>query len=254
MSDSSSCDPLVAKRRYHTLDRIVSDSDLTLHLERYGSDKETLLTLGACLIFDLGGLGTKILNALESNLAHFNPHLDRKKRKHVSDNLLNGRDQFLNTLSELGLARRLSDQGRVIHLAHPFHDGNRDVDIADCTPGSEKLIEVVNLAAQEADIHGFAPSFSEETSRLVNTISKKYRKKFGKALDEGWNGPIWIALDIIKNDLVAISAVLGPLTQPDFFERFGSTVFSSCPKLQGIIYYTHYAYNDAAFWVKELYR
>jgi len=246
---------LAAKKRYVTLDLVIPDGDLKTHVERYGPEGERLLTLEAVLLFDgFGGLASQILRSLEANLAHFHPRLDEKKSKHLADNLLNGRDQFLNTLSELGLARRLSMQGMTIDLAQPFHDGSRDVDVADSTKGSERFIEVVNLAPVKTTVNGFAPDISEEVKRLVTTVTGKYQSKFGKAIAEGWDGPMWIALDIIKNDMAAISATIGSLREPDFLSSFALAVLRSCPKLHGILYYTHYAYEEAAFWLKEFHR
>jgi hypothetical protein len=226
-----------------------------MHAERHGLQAEKLLTLGTALLFDcFNGLATQILRSLEANLAHFRPKLGGKKRKHLANNLLNGRDQFLNTLSELGLARKLSMEGRTIDLAQPFHDGSRDVDVADSTEGSERFIEVVNLAPVEVNVNGFGPAVSDEAKRLVTTVTKKYQSKFGKAIAEDWDGPIWIALDIIKNDMVAISATIGSLREPDFLSSFARAVLRDCPKLRGVLYYTHYAYEESAFWVKEFHR
>ena len=119
------------KRRYPSLNAVISDADLEKHVEKYGLEKDKLLTLGSALLYDrFEGIGSQILRALNANLAHFFPILNDKKIKQISANLLNGRDQFLNTLSELGLARSLSMRGRTITLVESFHNGKKDVDEA----------------------------------------------------------------------------------------------------------------------------
>ncbi len=121
------------KRKYPTIDALITDDDLRLHIQRYETGaSESLLTFGTALLRDhrsapLPAAG--LLTSLEENLSMFIPDFLLEKRRDISANLLNGRVQFLNTLSELGLARHYVNRGWCVQLAEPLPTGRKDVDL-----------------------------------------------------------------------------------------------------------------------------
>jgi hypothetical protein len=171
------------KRKYPTVNALITDGDLCHHVGRYETGApEVLLTLGTALLRDhdpapLPAAG--LLASLEDNLSVFVPGLSAEKQRDISANLLNGRIQFLNTLSELGLARYYVKLGWCVRLAEPLPAGQKDVDLFMSRSGDVRWLDVVNAAPNEWEGDGFVPPLPNDfETRLVNKVAQKFTSKF----------------------------------------------------------------------------
>jgi hypothetical protein len=194
-----------------------------------------------------------LLSHLEENLELFTCNLRPKQKKELSDHLLNGSGQFLHTLSELGLARAFHESGWQIDLAVKI--GNRhskDVDIRIKKDIKEALIEVVNLQANELHINPSLPFFpltppNVLDDKLINNVVGKYKCKFQEAIQNGWSGPAYLAVDVSKNEPLYVSLRLREeRLGEDWQAQCAVEVVKRCPGLHGVIYYFYSADKPAA--------
>jgi len=249
---------LQRKRKYSTLNILLSDEALLKHITKYETgDVEPLLTVGTALLrddwpprFTPAGL----LHALEENLSLFVPHLNEKQRSCLAANLLNGRVQFLNTVSELGLARHYLERAWEVRLAEPLPCG-KDVDLYMISGGETRWLDVINAAPNEWEGDGFSPLLPVDFEmHLVDKVTDKFQSKFCKAIYAGWVGAPWVALDFTKNDAISVAVTLQERIGSNTLAGFAGVVLQQCPKLAGVIYYTYYANQPKAFWVREFKR
>lgn len=234
---------LLEKRKYRQLDKLLPDLAVLADAMRpeviqaakdamKGVSKGPFLSVGMALYWP------NLLAPLEKCLETVVPGMSGKQRKELSDGLLNA-PQFLHSVSELGLARRLVIDGHKVDMFFRFHK-KKNVDIKATVGDQDYLIEVTNLGAKTwqppADGWGPTPSIDPQ---LVKNIVEKYDKKFGEALTEGWDGPIWIAFDFGKAHPTAVAvALFQTIMGPSLYQALASEVFESAPKLRGVIYYT----------------
>lgn len=244
------------KRKYPTINALITDHDLRLHVRRYETGTpDLLLTFGTALLRDhhpapLPAVG--LLTSLEENLSMFIPGLSLEKRRDISANLLNGRIQFLNTLSELGLARHYAKLGWCVRLAEPLPTGRKDVDLRMSLGVGVRWLDVVNAAPNEWEGDGFVPPIPKDfETRLVDKVVQKFTSKFRATIDAGWTGAPWVALDFTKNDGIAMGVTVLGLIGSRKLEDFADEVLRRCPDLAGVVYFTYYATETRADWVRE---
>lgn len=244
------------KRKYPTIDALITDHDLRLHVGRYETGApDILLTFGTALLRDhhpapLPAAG--LVASLEDNLSVFIPVLSPEKRWDISANLLNGRIQFLNTLSELGLARYYVELGWCVRLAEPLPTGQKDVDLLMSLGGDVRWLDVVNAAPNEWEGDGFVPPVPNDfETRLVDKVVQKFTSKFRAAIDAGWTGAPWVALDFTKNDGIAMGVTVLGLIGSYKLKDFADGVLRRCPGLAGVVYFAYHATETEARWVRE---
>jgi hypothetical protein len=244
------------KRKYPTINALITDHDLRLHVGRYETGaSDVLLTFGTALLRDhhpapLPAAG--LLASLENNLSVFIPGLCPEKQRDISANLLNGRIQFLNTLSELGLARYYVKLGWCVRLAEPLPTGPKDVDLFMSLGADVRWLDVVNAAPNEWEGDGFVPPIPDDFEmRLVDKVVQKFTSKFQAAIDVGWTGAPWVALDFTKNDGIARGVTVLGLIGLHKLKDFADEVLRRCPDLAGVVYFTYHATETEARWVRE---
>lgn len=248
---------LIRKRKYPTLNALITDYALRENVRKSKIDNvEPPFTLGLAILHDEhpdGWPGQGLVQSLEENLSIFVHTLnDNKKKKDIADHLLNKDIQFLNTLSELGLARHYNQNGYQVRLAEVLAPSEKDADIYICKGDEHRWIEVLNAAHEELEIDGFSPMFNAEFGRrLIDYVVLKYNEKFQTAIDKGWNGCPWVALDFIKNDDIAREVALHEMVGNMTLEDCAAKIRSNCPGLAGVVYYTYYAYENKPYFVKE---
>ena len=231
------------KRAFQHLNCLLEDKQLQEHFAKYPDQwQSTRLTLTSVLVHN-----SPLLTHLEENLKLFTYKLSPRQKRDLSVNLLNGSNQFLHTLSELGLARAFYESGWQVELAVQFWDkSKKDVDLRVKKDITEALIEVINLQANELHIRrdGFfglsAPNVLHYN--LIDKVVEKYKSKFQEAIQNGWSGPAYIALDISKDDALQFGLAFreGPLRE-EWQGRCAAEVVQYCPGLHGVIYYYHSA-------------
>ena len=242
-----------SKRRYPTLDGLVSDSQLNEHLWRDGvelDDGKPLTLVRALYSAHRVPDFLPVAAALESQLSALAPLVARGRRGRFTKQLLNG-PQFLNALSELALAMRLQIEGWGVELASPFHDNAKDVDIRANRGPAIRFVEVANLAPESAAelVEGFMekPGGQPLDRRLVGKVVSKYKAKFEKAIEEGWVGDVWIAIDFGKqHDLSLDLRFRRPLTRHDWRKGAAAELHATCPGLRGVVYYQSTAVHPCA--------
>jgi len=242
---------LAEKRRHPRLDRLLPDDKVLADAMRpevvqsvrdayeHPSTGEEVarVSTGPFLSVGMALYSPNLLAPLEKCLETVVPEMTREQRKELSDGLLNA-TQFLHSVSELGLARRLVIDGFKVDMFVRFHE-KKNVDIKATVGDQDYLIEVTNLAAKtwQSPTEGWGPPPTIDT-HLVKNIVDKYNKKFGEALTEGWDGPIWIAFDFGKAHPTALGvALFQAMMGPALYQVLASKVFESAPKLRGVIYY-----------------
>ncbi|WP_445370703.1 hypothetical protein ACH518_15245 [Methylomonas sp. HW2-6] len=111
-----------------------------------------------------------ILRALDNNLQELQKVDAIWRPGELAQKLLNKHLQFLNTLSELALARELSEQGWGVKLEEKFF-GKKDVDIFAERDGEENFIEVINLAPKERDEDKYSGMVS--STGMVSAVGER---------------------------------------------------------------------------------
>lgn len=249
-------DALARKRKYAALDALIADSDLLDNVHKHETGvAEPLLTLGTTLLRDHHSPplpAAMLMRSLDENLSIFVPPLRVDQRKALAANLLNGHNQFLNTLSELGLARYYKELGWQVSLAEQLPPGTKDVDLYIKLGGDFRWLDVLNSAPNEWEGDGFAPMLPADFElRLIDKVVQKFEAKFREAIDGGWNGSPWVALDFTKHDGIARTLTMLGLVGSKKLDGFATDVLSRCPELSGVVYFTYYASETKAYWVRE---
>lgn len=241
---------LLNKQKYPVLDELIKDETFLDKVgEEQTGDTRTHLTLVTALRFvndppPLPSAG--VIRSLEENLSIFVPSMSKKQKSTLAANLLNGSCQFLNTLSELALARHYHDRGWKTKLAYQLSPDKKDVDLFVEKDGQSHAIEVLNAAPSECEVNGFAPVLpSDFQFRLMDKIVQKYDKKFSHAIKKGWNGNAWIALDITKNDGVAVGVTI---SSDERLREFACEALRQCKQLSGVMYFTYCAAKPTIHW------
>jgi hypothetical protein len=245
------------KRNFYWLDKLLPDSSLIRALERdpKAEDPAGPITLAGCLNhcdYPVPFPPHPALLALDSNLAVLWNRIDKPSR--LRNKLLNP-EQFLNTISELALARTLHDDGYEITLEFAFAE-RRDADVLATKSGRDYHIEVTNLASRPI-ISGttIAGSVREvaEYDLIVEKIITKFRDKFEGPLDRGWHGHAWIALDVAKNDEENVHLVLQRFSRPTWRDELKAILCRECSTLEGALVYRSAAiatHVDIVGWVE----
>lgn len=228
------------------LGKLVSAQQVEDNLDKYWKDGASPATLGVVLAFDGSDSDLPISRAaacLDENLSRLASAVVGPVKKSLGHHLLNGRDQFLNTASELGLARALFDRGYSVKLEHPLPGGTKDVDVfvsSDEEHEGARGIEVLNSSIRRMGCDGFQHFEAEDLEkRLVDRVVQKFENKFLAALDEGLSFEPWVALDLSKNDGLLVSAINISLVYPDRLKALAESVLEQAEGLSGVIYYAH---------------
>lgn len=233
------------KREYHSVDRLVDDN----RLERAISNDISVLaddaplTLPSCLASEVPEPFPPIptLRALDENLRELLAVDAIRQPVQLAKKLLNKHSQFLNTLSELALARELVKQGWCVKLEEKFFDSKKDVDIFSVRQGEKNFIEVTNLAPEELPANMRSGIVSEicDRDKVVGKIVAKYQKKFMEPLKRGWCGRAWVAIDVSKNHTQDISILMQSLVRDNWWvDELAAHVWHKCPDLTGVIVYS----------------
>lgn len=238
---SPSSKAIEAKGTFRWLDRLVPDAALARVLERDPEANELAgpLTFAGCLLhhhYRDPFSPHRTLVALDSNLGALWDKIDKPGQ--LRNKLLNP-GQFLNTISELALARTLRDCNYEVTLEYEFAE-SRDADVLASKNGHDYHIDVTNLAGRPlASGRTIWGSMSEVTERdiVIKKIATKFRKKFEGPLSRGWCGHPWIALDVAKNDLENVETVLRQFTHPTWCEDLKAILHRECPTLEGALIY-----------------
>lgn len=238
-------DAVAAKRKFPVIDRLVLDRQLDQHLFDFGGlapDSETL-TLGRALLLEERCPDfLSVARSLEFQLQSLASRTYRNRIKTQVKHLLNGDLQFLNTVSEFALALRLQADGWGVELAHVFDDTGKDVDVLAVKGGDARFVEVINLAPEPMSdsLDGFMPmpGSGPLNPKLLAKVVDKYKTKFKAAIDAGWKGKAWVALDYAKmHDLSVDLLFRRALTAQDWPRLLAAEAGRRCPALGGVIYY-----------------
>lgn len=229
------------KRLYARIHAIVSDTALTRAVNGVSGDDQCL-TLPGCLLSDARKPFPPILvlESLEDNLSVLRPTITKPRR--LANQLLNG-CQFLNTLSELALARTLLDMGWSISLDEKFF-GKKDADIVARRDTEKNFIDVTNISPMSLPVGVTVcrDIFQEmsDRSRIVHKLVEKFQEKFEVAINSGWGGRAWVALDFAKNDEENVQSFVQDLFQRRWRLEVAELVRRDCPQLAGVILYRYY--------------
>jgi hypothetical protein len=234
----------------------VSCEDVRNNVSRYYSkDDRCLLTLGTALLLDHLGKPMPfegLMQSLEANLNRFLHSLDVAKKSKLRLKLLNGRNQFLNTISELALANYFLDAGYTVKLDELLAPSAKDADLHLVHGGETRWIDVINAAPHEWQGEGFGPFRPHDFAfRLRDKVLDKYKDKFAPAVAAGWCGDAWIALDFTKNDSLALAMLSSSLVGDKPLAEFAQDIFTQQPGIRGVVYYTHYVDTRSPHWVQE---
>jgi hypothetical protein len=229
------------KRKYRWLDDLLPDTALAraIGADPTAADPNGPLTLVGCLVnhhYQESFPPRPTLMALNGNLGALRDKI--KKPGQLRKKLMNP-SQFLNTISELALARTLLDNGYEITVEYEFAE-KRDVDIFASKSGDDYHIDVTNLAARaiRSDTVLFESVSKESKYDLViKKIATKFREKFEGPLERGWIGHAWIALDVAKNDLENVKTFVQCLTRPTWADEIRAILCYECPTLEGALLY-----------------
>lgn len=235
---------IARKRENRELDSLITDELLrrALRAEPAAWISEGTITLPACLASELPDVWPPMptIRALNDNLQELREGGAIRKPGQLAKKLLN-REQFFNTISELALARTVKDQGWSVRLEEPFF-GGKDVDILASREGDDIYIEVTNLASNELGegVQGGEVTRISERDLAVRKIITKYREKFEVAIERGWPGHPWLALNVAMNDGKNIEYELQSILRVGTFAtELAEHVGSECPRLSGLILYRH---------------
>lgn len=162
-------------------------------------------------------------------------------RKTLARKLLN-KSQFLNTFSELALARTLLQTRASIELDFKFFE-NRDVDIHVQADSCRIFIEVVNLGLHaESDIPtnsvvGGSIRVGQPNATITNKIKDKFQEKFAKAVYAGWKGFAVIAIDLGKRHQHDLEMMIRKTFEPNWLVPTADELSTECPGLGAIMTY-----------------
>lgn len=230
---------LAAKRQYHWLNELILDTSISRALRNYSEASDQSLTLVGCLL----GIDVPEPFPPRPTLAALNSNLERlqsaiTKPGQLRKKLINP-DQFLNTISELALARTLLDDGYDLTIEYEFAE-RRDVDIFAHKLGRELYIDATNLCSRSmrsTEIVAGAVSEVFDDDRIVEKIVTKFREKFEGPLQRGWVGHPWGALDVAKDDLEKIRSAFQRIFRDSWQTEIRNLLQKECPALEGALIY-----------------
>lgn len=230
------------KREYPAVHELVKDRLLRSAIKRDPSSlvENGRLTLSGCLVSDCPEPfpHSRVLRALDENLRELLTAGAIRQQKQLAEKLANG-PQFLNTLSELALARTLITQGMPVELEKKFFS-DIDADIL-ATIGEEKhYFEVTNLALNPVaeGVHPGMVAEVGENDLVVKKIVAKYEAKFKKPFESGWREYAWVALDVAKNDGQNIEILVQALFRGNnWVAELAEHIRPKCPNLTGVVVY-----------------
>jgi len=231
------------KHEYDAINRIVTDSMVERAINRTPSITEIdgQLTLLNCLASDVPEYFAPLntLHALNANLRKIHDAGAIRQPGQLARKLLNGMEQFLNTLSELALARTLIEQGYSVQLEEKFFD-NKDADIFAVYQGENSYIEATGLAPTPlcAGISSRQVSETGSEDLVVAKVVRKYQSKFEVAYNNGWQEHSWVALDVSKNHEQDILISLKTFISDVWVENLTKHIRCECPHLTGVIVYS----------------
>ena len=179
--------------------------------------------------------------SLERQLACLESKVYRNRVKSLVRNLMNGSDQFLYTLTELAVALQLHEDGWDVELSSVFYK-RKDVDVLAQLGDDKRYVDVVNLQAEplEEATDAFLQPLSDDPlwSKVVSKVVTKYKEKFHEAIEAGWKGDAWLALDYGKVDRLRFQVFTREaIMKQDWRAPCAEAIARACPGLQGVIYF-----------------
>ncbi|MEX2490489.1 MAG: hypothetical protein WD425_01880 [Nitrospirales bacterium] len=236
------------KRLYLTLDQFLSDSRLkrAIRADPAAWENDGPLTLAGCLASKLQEPcpPVQICRALDENLRVLHAAEAIRRPVKLMDKLLNNANQFLNTLSELALASTLKSKGWHVHLEEPFF-GDKDVDVLAMRGVTKKYIEVTNLSIEKNPpikkegrgvVHSGQIGPSADKDLIVQKIAAKYQEKFEEAIQNGWTGHAWVALDVAKDHIESVDTFFqSHIRLPQWKNELTAIVRRECPGMSGFV-------------------
>ena len=232
---------VLRKQKYPFLDAVVSDGALRRSFRKL--PKTEMVTLQSLLTEDYPAPPSPSaqLKALDLMLQNLLKNGAVVRRHDLASKLLSAGD-FLNTLSELGLATYFFENGWTVRLEEPIPTGSKNSDIYVRKSGTGHYVEVINLAhkrlPQKEVLFGSVTS-PQKDEKLVEKIIDKYRGKFEVALKNGWEAKTWIAIDYTKDDLANITAASRDRFVPQWLHNIAPHIKGACSLLSGIITYRY---------------
>ncbi len=233
---------LERKRDYPAIHALIADSALRRTLNRHPESAEQL-TLPGCLVSDAPKPfpPVLILESLDSNLGVLKKPSIMARPRQVADKLLNA-GQFLNTLSELALARTLLDAKWSISLEERFYRG-KDADIVARRNPESNFIDVINLAPMRLPSCGVCSRDVvqplTDRNRIAQKLIEKFQDKFELPIQRGWIGRSWVAIDFAKNWAEDVQTFVQDLFGGNWRQEITEIVRQRCPKLTGIILFQY---------------
>ena len=273
------------KRSLPNVDRLISDGALTAHMHSWCGDPDSKeMTLGNILG---QRRGFAVADSLERQLALLAALINPDRTRQFCAGILNDSGHFRHTRAELALAYAFVRQGHQVELAFEMPPENeeqransrkrKDIDILVKMGGEPRHVEVLSLKtrrlgnsgdvpprasllpsaahARENEAAGSSCLFDAPSAEklLRAKIKNKYRDKFKVAVENGWPGAPWIALNFAENDAMLIgSSAQDVADRPRWAESVARVACDECPALRGVVLFTYLGYAETAdnvWWV-----
>lgn len=176
---------------------------------------------------------------IRDNIVNLNK-LDRKVH-----NLFGSIDQCLHTLSEIGLAKYFADKNYLIDFDYKYNDHHeKDIDIVASNGNETLFIEIINLGKNNcSEISPFG-SLESLDKKFYDKIIRKIKTKKFNSNTNNIDGKLFIAIDWIKDDSIAINTFHNQFIKGDIeFKEIANKIIKKKDYIHGIIFYTHYPNN-----------
>jgi len=242
----------------------------TLERPRAGSDNTNgylpELTLVNCL-----AAWWPLLFPLEADLEALWDVIPASKRKSLAGNLLNGRIQFLNTMSELALARSLKERGLEVALFSELPHSAKDADIvirlgqnllylevtnhwpecsslaSDTTTAPSAELDTAAAETNQSDVDklldevlldtDFSP-IPTPTFKLAGKVTHKFSMKFESEPEIRSTGRAWVAIDFGKDHNQFLAALTQLITSKNAgYAMLAKDIFKANPEIGGVLFY-----------------
>jgi len=212
-----------------------------------------------------------LLLPLERDLESLWDAIPASQRKGLAGNLLNGRIQFLNTMSELALARSLKERGLDVALFSELPHGAKDADIAirlgqnllylevtnhwpecnslasDTTTAPSAELDTAAAETNQSDVDklldevlldtDFSP-IPTPTFKLVGKVTHKFSTKFESEPEIRSTGRAWVAIDFGKDHNQFLAALTQLITSKNAgYAMLAKDIFIANPEIGGVLFY-----------------
>lgn len=110
---------------------------------------------------------------------------------------------------------------------------------------AKKFIEVTNLSIEKnppikkegrGELYRCLIEQCDDKDRIVQQIATKFREKFEEAIQNGWMGHAWIALDVAKHHMVSVDTIFrSHFRLPQWKSELTAIVRRECPGMSGFV-------------------